>query len=71
MMPICIGELTSACARCRCPVYSHIVNEVVVAQGMREADMASCWKNTYRHVNIALVNEMAVFCHEMDIDLGM
>ena len=26
-------------------------------------------ENTYRHVNIALVNEMAIFCHELGIDL--
>jgi len=31
--------------------------------------MAKLLENTYRHVNIALVNEMAVFCHELDIDL--
>jgi len=36
---------------------------------MREAEMAKLLENTYRHVNIALVNEMAVFCHEMGIDL--
>ena len=31
--------------------------------------MAKLLENTYRHVNIALVNEMAAFCHELDIDL--
>jgi nucleotide sugar dehydrogenase len=31
--------------------------------------MAKLLENTYRHVNIALVNEMAVFCHELGIDL--
>lgn len=31
--------------------------------------MAKLLENTYRHVNIALVNEMARFCHELDIDL--
>ena len=31
--------------------------------------MAKLLENTYRHVNIALVNEMALFCHEMGIDL--
>ena len=31
--------------------------------------MAKLLENTYRHVNIALVNEMAQFCHELDIDL--
>ena len=31
--------------------------------------MAKLLENTYRHVNIALVNEMAMFCHELGIDL--
>ena len=31
--------------------------------------MAKLLENTYRAVNIALVNEMALLCHEMDIDL--
>ena len=35
----------------------------------REAEMAKLLENTYRHVNIALVNEMAIFCRELGIDL--
>jgi len=31
--------------------------------------MAKLLENTYRHVNIALVNEMAIFCHDLGIDL--
>ena len=38
-------------------------------RGTREAETAKLLENTYRHVNIALVNEMARFCHELDIDL--
>jgi nucleotide sugar dehydrogenase len=38
-------------------------------KGTREAETAKLLENTYRHVNIALVNEMARFCHELDIDL--
>ena len=35
------------------------------ARGTREAETAKLLENTYRHVNIALVNEMARFCHEL------
>ena len=35
----------------------------------REAEMTKLLENTYRHVNIALVNEMAIFCRELGIDL--
>jgi len=45
------------------------VDEVVEAKGPREAEMAKLLENTYRHINIALVNEMARFAHELDIDL--
>ena len=44
-------------------------SQVVPARGTREAEMAKLLENTYRHVNIALVNEMVQFCHELDIDL--
>ena len=39
-----------------------------MARGTREAETAKLLENTYRHVNIALVNEMARFFHELDID---
>ena len=49
--------------------YSKLCNEVVWAKSTREAEMAKLLENTYRHINIALVNEMAVFCHELGVDL--
>lgn len=48
--------------------YSQVVDTVVVARGTREAESAKLLENTYRHVNIALVNEMVRFFHELDID---
>ena len=49
--------------------YSAFVDEVVTLRGTREAETAKLLENTYRHVNIALVNEMAKFCHELGIDI--
>src|SRR5207342_3375550 len=49
--------------------YSRFVDTVVPTRGTREAETAKLLENTYRHINIALVNEMARFCHELDIDL--
>lgn len=46
-----------------------ICDEIVVLPGPREAEMAKLLENTYRHVNIALMNEMAIVCHELDIDV--
>lgn len=42
---------------------------VVEMRGTREAEMAKLLENTYRHVNIALVNELAVFCRELGVDI--
>ena len=37
--------------------------------GVREAELAKLLENTFRHVNIALVNELAMFSHELGIDV--
>jgi UDP-N-acetyl-D-glucosamine dehydrogenase len=67
--PKIVGGLTPACAQAAAALYGKFVQTVVQAKGTREAEMAKLLENTYRHVNIALVNEMAVFCHELGIDL--
>ena len=67
--PKVVGGVSPACAERAAAFYSRIVDRVVPARGAREAEMAKLLENTYRHVNIALVNEMAQFCHELDIDL--
>jgi nucleotide sugar dehydrogenase len=67
--PKIVGGLTPACASAAAAFYGKFVERVVQAKGTREAEMAKLLENTYRHVNIALVNEMAVFCNELGIDL--
>ncbi|WP_242889294.1 nucleotide sugar dehydrogenase [Actinomadura litoris] len=67
--PKIVGGLTPACASAAAAFYGKFVERVVEAKGTREAEMAKLLENTYRHVNIALVNEMAVFCNELGIDL--
>jgi UDP-N-acetyl-D-glucosamine dehydrogenase len=49
--------------------YGDVVERTVAAPGTREAEMAKLLENTFRHVNIALVNELAVYCHELGIDI--
>ena len=50
-------------------LYGAFCADVIKVRGTREAEMAKLLENTYRHVNIALVNEMAVFCHQLGIDI--
>ena len=49
--------------------YEQIVDEVVVVKGTKEAEMVKLLENTYRHVNIALINELAMLCKMLDIDI--
>jgi UDP-N-acetyl-D-mannosaminuronic acid dehydrogenase/UDP-N-acetyl-D-glucosamine dehydrogenase len=49
--------------------YAGLVDQVVTVSGTREAELAKLLENTFRHVNIALVNELAVFCDEFGIDV--
>jgi UDP-N-acetyl-D-glucosamine dehydrogenase len=67
--PKVVGGLTPACTAAAAALYDRFVDTVVEAKGTREAEMAKLLENTYRHVNIALVNEMAVFCRELGVDL--
>ena len=67
--PKVVGGLTPACTERAAAFYGRFVDEVVPVSGPREAEMAKLLENTYRHVNIALVNEMAVFSHDLGIDL--
>jgi UDP-N-acetyl-D-glucosamine dehydrogenase len=67
--PKVVGGQTPACAAVAVRFYGKLCDQVVQAASAREAEMAKLLENTYRHVNIALVNEMAIFCHELGVDL--
>ncbi len=67
--PKIVGGLTPTCTERAVEFYEQIVDTVVPTVGLREAELAKLLENTYRHINIALMNEMVVFCHELDIDL--
>ncbi|MCX6533827.1 MAG: nucleotide sugar dehydrogenase [Actinobacteria bacterium] len=67
--PKVVGGFTPACTERAANFYSLFVDTVVRTRGTREAELAKLLENTYRHVNIALVNEMSIFCHELGIDL--
>ena len=49
--------------------YRRFVSEIHLTRGTKEAEAAKLLENTYRHVNIALVNELAMFCHDLEIDI--
>ncbi|RPF36990.1 nucleotide sugar dehydrogenase [Streptomyces sp. TLI_185] len=67
--PKVVGGVTADCTKAARALYERFVTRVVEAKSTREAEMAKLLENTYRHVNIALVNEMSMFCREIGVDL--
>lgn len=49
--------------------YGHLVERVVPVASTGEAELVKLLENTFRHVNIALVNELAVFAHQLGLDI--
>jgi UDP-N-acetyl-D-glucosamine dehydrogenase len=67
--PKIVSGHTPLCAKYCAAFYGRFVDSVVVARGTREAEMAKLLENTYRYVNIALVNEVTMFCDKLGIDV--
>ncbi|MGP3924271.1 nucleotide sugar dehydrogenase [Streptomyces sp. 8N616] len=67
--PKVVSGCTPLCAKRAVAFYGRFVDTLVVSRGTREAEMAKLLENTYRYVNIALVNEVALFCDKTDIDV--
>ena len=63
-----VGGFTDACTSRARDFYTQFVDQVVTVSGLREAEMAKLLENTYRHVNIALVNEFVKVCFPLGID---
>lgn len=49
--------------------YSQLVDTTVLISGTKEAELTKLLENTFRHVNIALVNELAIFAHQLGVNV--
>lgn len=49
--------------------YDDLVDTTVPVKSPREAELTKLLENTFRHVNIALVNEMAIFARDLGVDI--
>ena len=67
--PKVVGGLTDACRERAVELYSEICDEVVAVSTPEAAEMTKLLENIFRSVNIALVNELAVLCDRMGIDI--
>jgi UDP-N-acetyl-D-glucosamine dehydrogenase len=67
--PKVVSGLTPECCDVIAAFYGHLVDTVVPVSSPKEAELTKLLENTFRHVNIALVNELAMFAHELGIDV--
>ena len=68
-IPKVIGGTTDACTKMAVSLYGSIIHRTVPVSSARAAEMAKLLENTFRAVNIGLVNEMALVCDRLGIDV--
>ncbi len=67
--PKVIGGSTECCLRAATYLYQCAVQQVVSVSSPRVAEMVKLLENTFRATNIALVNEFAIMCERLDVDV--
>jgi UDP-N-acetyl-D-glucosamine dehydrogenase len=67
--PKIVGGVTPEATKAASSLYSCITQQVVPVSSPRVAEMAKLYENIFRHVNIALANEMSILCQDMGIDI--
>lgn len=64
-----VGGSTKACLEAGVAIYESFLPQVISVKSTRVAEMSKVLENTFRYVNIALMNEMTMMCERMDIDI--
>ncbi len=67
--PKIIGGTTPACLDVARALYTHAVDTVIPVSSTRAAEMVKLLENTFRSVNIGLVNEVALMCDRLGVDV--
>jgi UDP-N-acetyl-D-glucosamine dehydrogenase len=68
-IPKVVGGVTPACTEAAKELYSSTLSQIVPVSSVRVAETVKLLENTFRSVNIGLVNEIALMCDKMDIDV--
>jgi UDP-N-acetyl-D-glucosamine dehydrogenase len=68
-IPKVVGGIGPASTEAASLLYGAVVSTVVPVSSTRVAEMVKLLENTFRAVNIGLVNEIALMCHKMDINV--
>ena len=67
--PKVVGGMTPACLEMVMALYKHAVDTIVPVSSPRAAEMVKLLENTFRAVNIGLVNEMAIMCDKLGVNV--
>ncbi len=67
--PKIIGGVTPECTSLAKLLYERVVEQVIPVSSTKSAEMVKLLENTYRAVNIGLVNEIAIICDKLGIDV--
>ena len=67
-IPKVVGGVTAECTELAAALYSHVTSSVFRATSPRVAETAKLLENTFRSVNIALANELALACRKIGVD---
>ncbi len=67
--PKIIGGYTDNCLKAAKSLYTKVIKQIVPVKTLEEAEMAKLLENTFRAVNIALVNELTLMCDRMGINI--
>ena len=68
-IPKVLGGVTSECANHAIALYEPVFDEVVRVDSATEAELVKLLENTFRAVNIGLINELAQVAHELDVNI--
>jgi UDP-N-acetyl-D-glucosamine dehydrogenase len=66
-IPKVVGGITPQCTTLTAELYRQIVNKVIEVSSPKVAELAKLYENTFRSVNIALANELALMCRQLGV----
>lgn len=67
--PKVVGGLTAACTELAALLYSQVIDKVIKVSNTEAAELVKLLENTFRAVNIAMINELALMCHRLGLDV--
>jgi UDP-N-acetyl-D-glucosamine dehydrogenase len=68
-IPKIVGGVSALCTELAALFYSQFIDKIIPVSGPDTAEMVKLLENTFRSVNIAMANEMAMICHKLDINV--